>query len=82
MTDNDRYYALLSEPFWLLGGILWLLAVLRHRTARLSTGVPSQKSSTWTLWNEIPDDPALKSSTWTHLEPKQRASESELANHR
>ena len=32
MTTNDRYYAFLFEPFWLVGGVLWLLAVLRfHR---------------------------------------------------
>jgi hypothetical protein len=67
LTDNDRYYALLSEPFWLLGGILWLLAVLRFRALRDRVGVASQKPSTWTLWDELPADRALKSCTWTNL---------------
>jgi hypothetical protein len=67
LTDNDRYDALLSEPFWLLGGILWLLAVLRFRALRDRVGVASQKSSTWTLWDELPADRALKSCTWTNL---------------
>jgi hypothetical protein len=35
LTTNDRYYALLYEPFWLLGGVLWLLAVLRFRRSAL-----------------------------------------------
>jgi hypothetical protein len=79
LTDNDRYYALLSEPFWLLGGVLWLLAVLRFRASRDSAGTSAQKSSSWTLWDEIPADRGLKSSTWTNPAPTQPASEDELA---
>jgi hypothetical protein len=65
LTDSDRYYALLYEPFWLLGGILWLLAVLRFRTPRDRAALASQKSPARTLWDEIPADPALNSSTET-----------------
>jgi hypothetical protein len=80
LTDNDRYYALLSEPFWVLGGILWLLAVQRLRASRDDGSAASQKSSTWTLWDEIPTDRALKSSTWTNPAPNQPVPESELAS--
>jgi hypothetical protein len=33
LTDDDRYYALVYEPFWMLGGALWGWAVLRYRSA-------------------------------------------------
>ncbi|MGX7677383.1 DUF3995 domain-containing protein [Jatrophihabitans sp. DSM 45814] len=34
LTTDDRYYAFLYEPFWALGGVLWLLAVLHFRAGR------------------------------------------------
>jgi hypothetical protein len=35
VTPDDRYYALVYEPFWLIGGALWLVAVFRFRAGSL-----------------------------------------------
>lgn len=31
-TDHDRFYSFGYEPFWLVGGVLWLIAVFRFRS--------------------------------------------------
>ncbi|MDQ1718013.1 MAG: hypothetical protein QOE89_1966 [Pseudonocardiales bacterium] len=34
VTPDDRYYAFGYEPLWLIGGVLWLVAVFRFRAGR------------------------------------------------
>jgi hypothetical protein len=36
VTPDDRYYAFVCEPLWLIGGALWLAAVFRFRAGRAS----------------------------------------------
>jgi hypothetical protein len=39
-TEHDRFYSMLYEPFWLIGGVLWLLAAIRYRRLRVPANVP------------------------------------------
>jgi hypothetical protein len=52
LTADDRYYALVYEPFWLLGGGLWGWAVVRYRSAGTSGHAipPAQPNSMIARW--------------------------------
>jgi hypothetical protein len=63
ITAHDRFYALLYEPFWLIGGVLWLLAVMRYRWLRSTTftaATPSPSAVSIGVAVDLSEQPRLE----------------------
>lgn len=59
ITEHDQLYALLYEPFWLVGGLCWLFAVVRYRRLRSATHSPARSALSSGVGVDLIEEPGL-----------------------